>query len=77
MGGGSVTSGILGREPIPDQEYLCSLHQADLSDVCEAVPTSSFWAPDGNKLLEVGFRYLFNLIGGPEQEFQCCFTDGL
>ena len=39
-------------------------HLTPFSNVCEAAPISLFWAPNGlNELLEMRFKFPFNLIG--------------
>jgi len=48
----------------PEGSLRCRHNLTPVSNICEAVPRSLFWAPCGlNKLLEVRFKLPFNLIG--------------
>ena len=42
----------------------CRCNQTPVSNICEAVPISLTWVPYGlNKLLEMHFKFPFNLVG--------------
>ena len=60
----SVTAG-LNSQKVEELGSLCRrVNLSPVSNVCEAAPISSFWAPKGlNELPEMRFEFPFKLIG--------------
>ena len=60
----SVTAG-LNSQKVGELGSLCRrLDLSPVSNVCEAVPMSLFWAPNGlNELPEIRFEFPFKLTG--------------
>ena len=57
-------SGIPKLQPNPRSSLRCRCDLTPVSNVCKAVLISLFWVPSGlNKLLELRFKFPFNLIG--------------